>query len=528
MKVLSACRVPVVISALIEDVETGEQGVQLAFRVQGMWQFIECRRSDIADKSRIVALVDKGLPVTSESARYLVRYLDGFLYDNIDYIAKKAVISRLGWLRGKFVPYCSQPRLSENCPVRGLVTSDGKWEEWQTLVRGLVRGNRYLRTFLSASFASVLLEPLGLQNFIVHLWGRTGAGKSVALMLAASVWGDPEGRLFGTMNGTLNYFQSQASMMRNIPLFLDELQTVRESLGNYDKLIMQLGVGVGRGRANRSGEAKEAVVWRNAALCTGEEPLIKPNSGAGAVNRVLQICVDELESDLIADCASAVSILRSNYGHAGARFVQSLQEEDGRLSGKIVDMMRENFAEYHQNILRATPTSGKQAAILAAILTADDIAEITVYQSEECLRVSDVTGFVSSQDEISKSQRAMEYIRNMISIHVNDFKGFFKNEKGEYVDEWGHEPSGKVFGKLTERTAIVNKHILMEWLEEGGYSFDSVKKQWADAGFLIKNSQGRYLAQPPKGMTGSFIKLTRYDTEDGEESPDNTCYKSAN
>ena len=99
MKVLSACRVPVVISALIEDVETGEQGVQLAFRVQGMWQFIECRRSDIADKSRIVALVDKGLPVTSESARYLVRYLDGFLYDNIDYIAKKAVISRLGWLR---------------------------------------------------------------------------------------------------------------------------------------------------------------------------------------------------------------------------------------------------------------------------------------------------------------------------------------------------------------------------------------------------------------------------------------------
>ena len=247
-----------------------------------------------------------------------------------------------------------------------------------------MRGNRYLRTFLSASFASVLLEPLGLQNFIVHLWGRTGAGKSVALMLAASVWGDPEGRLFGTMNGTLNYFQSQASMMRNIPLFLDELQTVRESLGNYDKLIMQLGVGVGRGRANRSGEAKEAVVWRNAALCTGEEPLIKPNSGAGAVNRVLQICVDELESDLIADCASAVSILRSNYGHAGARFVQSLQEEDGRLSGKIVDMMRENFAEYHQNILRATPTSGKQAAILAAILTADDIAEITVYQSEEC------------------------------------------------------------------------------------------------------------------------------------------------
>ena len=61
------------------------------------------------------------------------------------------------------------------------------------------------------------------------LWGRTGVGKSVALMVAASVWGNPNGGLFGTMNGTLNFLQSQAALLRNLPLCLDELQTIRDN-----------------------------------------------------------------------------------------------------------------------------------------------------------------------------------------------------------------------------------------------------------------------------------------------------------
>ena len=143
---------------------------------------------------------------------------------------------------------------------------------------------------------------------MVHLWGKTGAGKSAALMVAASVWGNPDGKLFGTMNGTLNFFQSQASMLRNIPLFLDELQTVRESDGNYDKLIMQLGVGVGRGRADRTGAAKRTVQWRNGTLCTGEEPIIRPNSGGGTVNRLLYRMVSGFDRQAVARAGRVLRI----------------------------------------------------------------------------------------------------------------------------------------------------------------------------------------------------------------------------
>ena len=161
-KVVTACRVPVVISALFEDVEKGDQGVELAFYVNKSWQFLTCKRSDIADRHRIVALADKGLPVTSESSRPLVRYLNDFLYDNIDFIAKNKVISRLGWYRERFVPYCEQPRLSDGCEARGLLRSEGSFEKWQTCVKRLIQRSPQMRTFLSSSFASVLLEPLRL------------------------------------------------------------------------------------------------------------------------------------------------------------------------------------------------------------------------------------------------------------------------------------------------------------------------------------------------------------------------------
>ena len=510
-KVVTACRVPVVISALFEDVEKGDQGVELAFYVNKSWQFLTCKRSDIADRHRIVALADKGLPVTSESSRPLVRYLNDFLYDNIDFIAKNKVISRLGWYRERFVPYCEQPRLSDGCEARGLLRSEGSFEKWQTCVKRLIQRSPQMRTFLSSSFASVLLEPLRLQNFMVHLWGKTGAGKSAALMVAASVWGNPDGKLFGTMNGTLNFFQSQASMLRNIPLFLDELQTVRESDGNYDKLIMQLGVGVGRGRADRTGAAKRTVEWRNVTLCTGEEPIIRPNSGGGTVNRVLQLCTDDLQYALIPDGAAVALTVSENHGEAGVRFIRALLNENGEADSKVMEQLKETFKEYHEDVLRAAPTSGKQAAILAAIMTADTLADVVIYQTGERLQVRDVLPFVALNDAISKANRAMEYVRNMISIHINDFVGFGKDERGNYVEGWGHQPSGRVYGKLTEHTATINKQVLCDWLDEGGYSFDAVKKQWADNGFLYRNTQGKYHVNPPRGMTGAFLRVTLTD-----------------
>ena len=94
------------------------------------------------------------------------------------------------------------------------------------------------RIILAASFASVLLEPLNCLPFFVHLWGvDSGTGKTVALMVAASVWGDPAvGSYIKTFDGTVVGQEKTAAFLNNLPLCLDELQLAKDSRGrtNFD------------------------------------------------------------------------------------------------------------------------------------------------------------------------------------------------------------------------------------------------------------------------------------------------------
>lgn len=82
-----------------------------------------------------------------------------------------------------------QPKKSVGCPSRR-----GSW--------------------LAASFASPLLEPLNCLPFFVHLWGvDSGTGKTVALMVAASVWGDPTiGSFVKTFDGTTGWAGEDGSL----------------------------------------------------------------------------------------------------------------------------------------------------------------------------------------------------------------------------------------------------------------------------------------------------------------------------
>ena len=54
-------------------------------------------------------------------------------------------------------------------------------------------------------------------------------------------------------------------------------------------MIYQLSEGVGRARGRKQGGLQKTPTWRNCIITTGEFPIISPNSGAGAVNRTIEI-----------------------------------------------------------------------------------------------------------------------------------------------------------------------------------------------------------------------------------------------
>src|SRR5699024_10213183 len=106
----------------------------------------------------------------------------------------------------------------------------------------------------------------------------------------ASVWGNPEiGQYIQTFNATEVGKELGADFCNSIPLILDELQLVKDHRKEFDKMIYQLSEGVGRTRGQKQGGLQRTTTWRNCILTTGEYPLLSENSGAGAVNRIIEI-----------------------------------------------------------------------------------------------------------------------------------------------------------------------------------------------------------------------------------------------
>ncbi|MBO5372137.1 MAG: DUF927 domain-containing protein, partial [Lachnospiraceae bacterium] len=92
-----ASRQPILPVDRLENVETGEEQIVLAFKRNYRWKEITVGKEVIASASKIVALAKYGLSVTSENAKYLVKYLNDVEALNNDEIPIRQSSSKLGW-----------------------------------------------------------------------------------------------------------------------------------------------------------------------------------------------------------------------------------------------------------------------------------------------------------------------------------------------------------------------------------------------------------------------------------------------
>ena len=98
------------------------------------------------------------------------------------------------------------------------------------------------------------------------------------------------------------------------------------------------------------------------------------------------------------------------------------------------------------------------------------------------LSPEDIIGFVKSKAEVDVSERAFNLIVDVIGANADKFDTEFHDFAGYAY--WGRcKPDGVV---------IINKTVLEQELEKNGFDFAALKKKWAEAGHLVKNSQGRY------------------------------------
>ena len=357
----TACPHPIMPVERFINIDTDTEKVKLAFFKDGRWREVTVDAGTVLNKTSIVQLADRGVLVTSESAKDLVRYMSDVISLNAQEIPLYRSIGRLGWIEGDFIPYNESVKYDGDIDFKSIydnVRAQGDFVDWLEHVTEL-RKDINIRLMLAASFASPLIEVVGALPFILHLWGTTGFGKTVSLMVASSIWGNPDmGCLTRTMNMTANAMARTACFLYNIPFCADELQQIKTNWGTYDALVMYLTEGIDRGRAKAKGGVEQTKTWRNSFIFTGEEPITKGVSGGGVKNRVIEI---ECDSKIIKDGNYTANLVKANYGYAGKLFIAHLRQLIDTDKQSIVDEYKELF----KGVLDATDTTDKQALSMA-------------------------------------------------------------------------------------------------------------------------------------------------------------------
>lgn len=498
-----ACPHPILPVEILKNVDTNEERVTLDFFKYGEWQSITVDKVVCANSNKIVdALSPFGIEVTSENKDSLVRYLSDCFGNNPVALAPKKSINRLGWVGYSFTPYANDIRYEGDRDYEVIfrnIKEQGDFETWKNLCKDL-RKNIALRMMMAASFASVLLEPLNVLPFVLHVWGTTGTCKTVALMVAMSIWGNPKmGGLVKTMNMTKNAIMRNAAFLCSIPLAGDELQTIKDKWnGNFDQLIYQITEGVDRGRAKAHGGVEETKTWKNSILFTGEEPITKTNSGGGSKNRVIEIAID---GKLVEDGHRVCSVINENYGFAGKKLVEYIQQTETK---KLTERYR-----YYFDALCQLDTTDKQAMAMSCILLADELSCELIFSGESPLEINDVKKYLHKAMDVDIAERALEAVMDCVAKNKNKFS---------VIDiERSTSPSGmEIWGSVDNVSGVIkiNKSVLCEFLDKNGFDYTAVSKKWAERNQIRKNSQGRYIHNTKvNGIKSNYIYFENNESE---------------
>jgi hypothetical protein len=241
----------------------------------------------------------------------------------------------------------------------------GSWEGWREKVWGIANLHPRVMLGIYAACAAALVGPLDADPFLFEYGSRTSGGKSRALSLAASVWGQPRGsrQIVAKWGSTHVGTMRRGSDSPGIPLIMDDTKEILTQAGGKEDLAKRvyalLNAG-GRMKADKDDpEGWEADSAPRIVILTGGETPIADimHRHPGAIARIVTVRTPpwEVGGDEGAKLADATELDASeHYGHAGRRLVAWLTARTPRAWEKLRARYRELVGEHR----RATATAG--------------------------------------------------------------------------------------------------------------------------------------------------------------------------
>lgn len=465
-----ACYHPILPVERMKNMETGEEQIKIAYKRNRIWNEIIVPKTMVTSASKIVALSGRGISVTSENAKLLVRYLSDVENMNDSHIKVQYSTSKLGWIGEQFIPYDTDIVFDGDQRFRQAydsVSAHGNWKLWQSHILKLRKSGRVeIKFMMAASFASVLVSLLGGLPFIVDLWGETEGGKTVSLMVATSIWANPdESAYIGDFKTTEVALEAKADMLNHLPMVLDDTSKTSSRIrDNFEGIVYDLCSGKGKSRSNKDLGINRENRWKNCILTNGERPLNSYVSQGGAINRILEV---ECGERVFKDPQETAETVKKNYGLAGKRYIEALKS----LGVEEIRRIQKDF----QAKLYDDEAMQKQSISLAILLTADKIATDCLFKDGQYITLEEAKRVLINKNDLSDNERCYHYLQDKIAMNGQRF------DISTNAEQWG---------TLEDGYAIIYNQAFKELCKNGGFS-DKAFLSWADRKNLIVTQGGR-------------------------------------
>jgi hypothetical protein len=405
-------------------------------------------------------LASEGLMIVPQREKMLLSYLGSFTPTR-----RVRSVARLGWLddatgalayvlptevitSGNAEDITFQPE--RFAPTSASVRPSGSLSQWQKNVVERCEGNPLLILALCVGFTGPLLHALGLDSGGFHFFGTTSRGKTTALQLAASVFGngaDPahsgKDSMTRRWNTTANGAEGLAATHNDNLLALDELGTC--TARDYSALLYMLTGGQGKAAMDASRNLKAMRAWRVLILSTGEistrSKISEDRTPRGGQQvRLLDIRVPDDGVVIDSHGSSAAEFIdqlkeacASCYGTAGPAFVRALvtnfrtTESFVQAVHGIFDLLRKRI-----EVQQATPEQRRAIDRIAAVATAGVMAstlEIIKLGREDivaaCVFVRDL--WVRDETSMADAVHGAQAVRDFVLKNRARFADLTKN-----------------------------------------------------------------------------------------------------
>ncbi len=458
-------------------------------------------------------LLSLGLRITTKRAarNKLTDYLQSIKLDK-----RATCTSRIGWYENHFIlpdgtiPATDEIYLqSDNNNFLGFRNS-GTLQEWQEHVAMPCQGNSRLIFSLSCAFAAPLLPLLHAESGGFNLKGASSIGKSTALAVAASVWGNT--KYIQQWRATGNSIEAVAESHNHALLCLDELGQVDGK--EAGEIAYMLANGSGKNRLKAKGGLRKKYEWNLLFLSTGEISISDKINEAG---KKVQAGMMARMADIPAD---------SSKGH---RLFDTIHNfKDGNA---LAHHLKDNSGKYYGTAIRAflphlPAIKDKFPVVLKQIQ--QDFFSVYIPQDADgqVQRVAQRFVLVATAGELAIKLGILPYTNNEAFAAVGIcFQAWLeaRGSSGSYEAEESirqvqaffeaHHSSrfaliGEEYGTNTEEK-IINQAGYKKRVLEGGFEFyvntetfnkeickgfDSqmVKKLLAERNLLHRDSYGKY------------------------------------